>query len=117
MRLCGVACVEVICDYNNYISTNSSRKPREIFFYNVDFNKFSLFNGLHSASAFEIGKSMAGLVQVKVVTTEETVSVISISYELQRVGTRECQKCCLPKMISTPTSPKNLGGYYFVVTL
>jgi len=52
-------------DYKNHISTKILLKAQGRYFCNVDFDKPSLFSGLHSASLFGIGEIVACLVEVE----------------------------------------------------
>jgi len=51
-------------DYNNHISTKILLKAQGWDFYNIDFDKISLFSGLHCASILGIDEIVAGLVEV-----------------------------------------------------
>jgi len=52
-------------DYNNHISTKILLKTQGWDFYNIDFNKISLFSGLHCASILGIDEIVADLVEVE----------------------------------------------------
>ena len=52
-------------DCNNHISTKTLLKAQKPYCYGVDFNKISLFTGLHWASFFGIVEIVAGLVEME----------------------------------------------------
>jgi len=52
-------------DYNNHISTPILLKAQELYAHHINFDKLSLFNGLHCASIFGIDEIIACLVEVK----------------------------------------------------
>ena len=52
-------------DYSNHISTRILLKAQGWVFYNIDFNKISLFSGLHCASVLGIEEIVACLVEVE----------------------------------------------------
>ena len=49
-------------DYNNQISIQILLKAWKSYGYHIDFDKLSLFNGLHCTSIFGVGEIVAGLV-------------------------------------------------------
>ena len=52
-------------DYNNHISIQILLKAQKSYGYHIDFDKLSLFNGLHCASIFGIDEIVAGLVELE----------------------------------------------------
>ena len=52
-------------DYNNHISAKLLLKERTWYYYGVNFQKLSLFTGLHCASIFGIDEIVTGLIEVE----------------------------------------------------
>jgi len=57
--------LRLFCDYNNHVSVKILLEAQRPYCYDVDFDKISLFSGLHCASFFGIAEIVAGLVEIE----------------------------------------------------
>jgi len=57
--------LKLFCDYNNHMSVKILLEAQRPYCYDVDFDKISLFSGLHCASFFGIPETVAGLVEIE----------------------------------------------------